>query len=428
MAAVPVAHLGRRGIAAGKRMVGMDQAEALADAQMKTAMQLFATLGRLKGGAMKLGQALSVFEAALPEEFAAPYRETLTKLQDSAPPMEPADVEYQLQANLGPNWRERFQEFDMQAVAAASIGQVHRAVWHDGRDVAVKVQYRGAAGAIIADLNQLSRMGRLFGAAFPGIDMKSLMQELKLRVREEVDYLHESRAQRAFAVAFDNHPDYEVPHVLAASPQVMVSEWVEGRSLARIIESGTQEERDKYGQLYLRFLLSGPSIAQRLHADPHPGNFQVTTDGKFAVLDYGSTADLPNGLPAAMGGLLRVAMLGDHEKVLEGLRSEGFIRPGITLEPQALLDYLMPFTEPASVQTFTHTREWLAELFAKTADPRNPDWTVGLKINLPPEYVLIHRAWIGSIGVLCQLGSRFSVRDEFVKWVPGFSDLPAAAS
>ena len=422
LASVPVSHAARRSVVAGTRMMGGDSELALNRAQRRTAEQLFHVLGTLKGGAMKFGQVLSVLEAALPEEFAAPYRESLTKLQDSAPPMSAKSVESQMVKGLGANWRTRFLEFDDQAVAAASIGQVHKAIWHDGREVAVKIQYPGAAKAVMADLNQVARMGNLFSFAFPGIDLKALIAELKLRVSEELDYLHESKVQRKFSVAFDGHKDFFVPHVLVASTQVVVTEWVDGNSLARVIESGTQDERNKYGQLYLRFLLSGPRIAGLMHADPHPGNFRVMPDGRLAVFDFGATAELPDGLPVAMGTLLRVAMNSDSSGILEGLRAENFIRPGIHIDPDALRDYLAPFTEPAQTPTFKHSREWLREQFARTSDPRNPDWAIGLKINLPPNYLLIHRVWLGSIGVLCQLGAEFSVVDEFNEWIPGFAN------
>lgn len=420
IAAIPVSHIGRRVVGLGRQMVGQEAQEVRSQAQLKTADQIFRTLGNLKGGAMKMGQALSIFEAALPEEFTSPYRQSLVKLQDSAPPMAHEQVIAQLEKYLGVRWREKFIEFDETSVGAASIGQVHRGIWHDGREVAVKIQYPGAGPAILADLNQISRMGRLFGAAFPGLDVKELVAELKLRVAEELDYIHESHIQRKFAVAFDGHPDYFVPHVLSASEGVIVTEWIEGLSLAQVIAHGTQEERNHFGQLYLRFLLCGPQIAGYMHADPHPGNFKVMQDGRLAVLDFGAAAELPDGLPTAMGRLLKIAMAGDSESVLSGLRAEGFIKPGITVDANALIDYLAPFTEPAKSESFTHSREWLKELFEKTADPRNADWTMGLKINLPPSYLLIHRTWLGSIGVLCQLGSEFSVRDEFRKWIPEF--------
>jgi len=421
MAAVPLAHAGRRAKGFGRRMTGTQTPETIAEAQQKTAEQIFSVLGSLKGGAMKFGQALSVFESALPEEISAPYRESLTKLQDSAPPMPFESVNEVLTASLGAEWRDRFAVFSETPVAAASIGQVHRATWHDGREVAVKVQYPGAAGAVMADLNQLSRMGRLMSGFLPGIDIKALLAELKLRISEELDYLQESKFQRRFAVAYDGHPDFFIPHVLSAVENVLITEWVDGKSLARIIETGTQAERDHYGQLYLRFLLSGPETAGLLHADPHPGNFRIMPDGRLAILDFGASADLPDGLPLAMGTLLKIAMGGDPETVMHGLRDEGFIRPGIEINPQSLLDYLGPFTEPAQSETFKHSREWIREQFSRTSDPRNPDWAVGLKINLPPSYLMIHRVWLGSIGVLCQLGSEFSVRAEFERYVPGFS-------
>ncbi len=421
IAGVPVSHAGRRAVVAGRRLIGSDHDTDLAAAQLRTAEQLFAVLGTLKGGAMKLGQALSVFEAALPEEFMAPYREQLTKLQDSAPPMSAAQVESQMVKGLGKDWRSRFLEFSDTATAAASIGQVHRATWHDGRDVAVKIQYPGAADAIRSDLNQLSRFSRLFGLMAPGLDIKSLMTELKDRVSEELDYLNESKIARRFAAAYEGHPDFLVPHVVAGAHNVMITEWIDSRPLSQIIASGTQEERNHFGQLYLRFLLSGPSIAGWMHADPHPGNFRVMADGRLAVLDFGAAAELPDGLPVAMGRLLSVAMAGDREQVTAGLRSEGFIREGVDVDPQSLLDYLAPFTAPAAVPTFHHSRDWLRTQFERTADPRNPDWALAFKINLPPSYLLIHRTWLGSIGVLCQLGAEFSVRDEFVRWIPEFT-------
>lgn len=427
MVGIPAAHAGRRAVGAGKVMLGKDSDEAKLEAQMKTAAQLFRVMGTLKGGAMKVGQIMSVFESSLPEELVGPYRESLAKLQDSAPPMSNASVLKQMKKNLGPDWRSRFQEFNEEPAAAASIGQVHKAIWKDGREVAVKIQYPGAAGALIADLNQISRLARLIGLTIPGLDVKALVIELKERVVEELDYIHESRAQKQFANAYEGHPDIFVPHVLSASPEVVITEWVDSRPLLDVINNGTVEERNKYGQLLLRFLLSGPKLAGLLHCDPHPGNFRIMPDGRMVVLDFGATAEFPEGLPKNMGTLLKVAMIGDEAGVVEGLRSEGFIRPNIELDPKSLLNYLAPFTEPTAVPVFKHSREWLQDLFAKTADPRNPDWSVAFKINLPPEYLMIHRTWMGSLGVLCQLDSEFSAQAEFAMWVPGF-DAPQPAT
>ena len=162
LASLPLGAAGRTAVGLGKRLSGRPTHEVVSEIQQRTAEQLFSVLGQLKGGAMKVGQALSVFEAAMPEELAAPYREALTRLQDDAPPLPAPVVHKVLASQLGPSWRDHFDSFDDQPAAAASIGQVHRAVWADGRQVAVKIQYPGAGKALLSDLNQLSRLGRMF--------------------------------------------------------------------------------------------------------------------------------------------------------------------------------------------------------------------------------------------------------------------------
>lgn len=420
MAALPATYAGRTALGVGKRIGGKPAEMVQAELQARTAEQMFRVLGDLKGGAMKMGQAMSIFEAAMPEEVAGPYRAALTRLQEAAPPLPAPQIHAILAEELGADWRGRFAEFDDAPAAAASIGQVHRGVWHDGRVVAVKVQYPGAEKAFIADLNQMTRMGRLFASWVPGIDVKPLLEELKARAIEELDYLRESRNQRAFAVAYEGDEEFVIPHVLAAAPHVLVSEWVDGTPLSRIIADGTPQERDRAGTLYERFLLSGPGRAGLLHADPHPGNFRMTPDGRFCVLDFGAVAELPDGLPPAMGTLLRIAMQGDAESVMAGLRAEGFVRPDVDIDPIQLLNYLDPFVEPAHHETFHFTREWMRGQFSRINDVRSPDFTIGLKLNLPPSYALIHRVWLGCIGVLCQLDATVPMRAELERWVPTF--------
>lgn len=421
MAALPASYAGRTAWGFGKRLGGKPAEAVTAELQARTAEQMFKVLGELKGGAMKLGQAMSLYEAAMPEEMAGPYRAALTKLQDAAPPLAAESIHAILADELGADWRSRFAEFDDTPAAAASIGQVHKAVWHDGRVVAVKVQYPGADKAFISDLNQMMRMGKLFASWIPGMDIKPLLEELRERAIEELDYLRESRNQRAFAVAFEGDPEFVIPHVLAGAPHVLVSEWVDGTPLSAIIAKGTQEERDRAGELYERFLLAGPARAGLLHSDPHPGNFRMTPEGKFCVLDFGAVAELPGGLPPAMGSLLRIALSGDAETVMDGLRDEGFIRPNVEVDPQQVLNYLDPFVEPARHETFHFSREWLRGQFMRMNDVRNPDFTLALKLNLPPSYALIHRVWLGSIAVLCQLDATVPMRSELQEWVPTFN-------
>jgi predicted unusual protein kinase regulating ubiquinone biosynthesis (AarF/ABC1/UbiB family) len=423
LASLPLGFAGRTAIGLGKRVGGQPAEAVAAEVQRRTAEQLFKVLGELKGGAMKFGQALSVFEAALPEELAGPYRATLVKLQDAAPPMPAATVHRVLADDLGPRWRQRFRSFEDFPSAAASIGQVHRAVWKDGRVVAVKVQYPGAGPALISDLNQVSRVARVAAGWIPGLDIKPIMAELKARVSEELDYGLEARSQAAFAKAFANHPRFAVPAVIASGERVIVSEWLEGRPLSRLISSGSPDERDAAAALYLEFLLAGPERAKLLHADPHPGNYRMTPDGRLGILDFGAVNRLPHGLPPETGQLLSIAMRGDGDTVVEGLRSEGFIKSSIEIDGDALLEYLRPFMEPLLVERFQFTRGWLRGLFQHVHDPRRPQWAVGLKLNLPPSYLLIHRVWLGGIGVLCQLEGEVAARDILSANLPGL-DLP----
>src|SRR6266702_636478 len=228
LATLPVGLAGRTALGIGKRLGGRPAELVAQEIQQRTAEQIFKVLGELKGGALKLGQALSIFEAALPPEIAGPYRATLTRLQESAPPLPASTVHKVLVSDLGASWRDYFAEFNDSPVAAASIGQVHRAVWRDGRQVAVKIQYPGAGNALISDFTQLSRLGRLFGVLMPGLEVRPLLDELRKRVAEELDYQLEAASQETFANAYAGDPDFYVPHVVAATDHVLVSEWMDG--------------------------------------------------------------------------------------------------------------------------------------------------------------------------------------------------------
>lgn len=424
LAALPLGYAGRSALGLGKRIGGKPADAVLSEIQQRTAEQLFRTLGELKGGAMKFGQMLSVLESALPEDLAGPYRDQLTRLQDAAPPMPTQTVREILARDLGSDWRERLVWLDGGPTAAASIGQVHQGRWADGREVAVKVQYPGAGEALMSDLRQLARLARTAAPLVPGIDLKPLVAELQERAADELDYRLEAEAQRAFAEAFRDDPDIVVPDVVEVGDTVLVTEWLDSTSsMAAVIADGTQEERDHYGELFVRFLFSGPARTGMLHADPHPGNYRVLPDGRLGVLDFGAVARLPErGLPEAMGRLLRTAAAEDVEGLVGGLRREGFIKERTTVDPQQVLDYLAPFVEPTRVDRFRFSREWMRAQFARINDPRSPDYTVGMKLNLPPSYLLIHRTWLAGIGVLCQLECEAPFRQILTESLPGFAD------
>ncbi|QIK74238.1 ABC1 kinase family protein [Nocardioides piscis] len=429
LAALPLGYAGRTALGFGKRLGGAPAEAVLTEVQQRTAEQLFRTLGELKGGAMKFGQALSVLEAALPEELVAPYRENLNKLQDDAPPMPTQTVREQLAIELGPDWQEQLVWLDGGPTAAASIGQVHKGRWHDGRDVAVKVQYPGAGEALMSDLRQLARVARGVAPVFPGIDIKPLVAELQARAAEELDYSLEAQAQRAFAKAFRDDPDFVIPDVVAHGGTVLITEWLESpHSLAHAIRVGTQEERDHYGELLTRFLFTGPARTGMLHADPHPGNFRLIPDpdggpGRLGILDFGAVARLPEQhLPEAMGRLIRIARDADVDELVAGLRAEGFIKPQMKVDPVLVLDYLGPFIEPASVERFQFTREWMRTQFERVNNPRDPAFTVATKLNLPAGYLLIHRTWLGGLGLLSQLEAEAPFRRLMEEHLPGFAD------
>jgi predicted unusual protein kinase regulating ubiquinone biosynthesis (AarF/ABC1/UbiB family) len=422
LAGLPLGLAGRTAVGLGKRLGGRSGEVIAQEIQQRTADQVFRVLGELKGGAMKLGQALSIFEAALPPELAGPYRATLTKLQESAPPLPAATVHRVLAADLGPDWRARFTSFEDDAAAAASIGQVHRAVWTDGRRVAVKIQYPGAGKALINDFTQLSRLGRLFGLLMPGLEVKPLLDELRDRVAEELDYGMEAAAQRGFARAYAGDPDIYVPDVVAESEHVLVTEWMDGTPLSKVIGGGAQEQRNRAGILLTRFLFSGPARAGLLHADPHPGNFRLLDDGRLGVLDFGAVDRLPEGLPLIFGRLLRIMHdpAPDIASVERELRAYGFLRPGIAVDLDALRAFLAPLAESSAVDSFKFSREWMRAESSRVTEVSSAN--IARKFNVPPSYVLIHRVSTAGIGVLCQLGCEGAFRAEVLRWVPGYAD------
>ncbi|OLR90229.1 ABC1 kinase family protein [Actinokineospora bangkokensis] len=422
LASIPLGVAGRAVGGWGKRLAGQSADEVSAERTAKTAEQVFAVLGQLKGGAMKFGQALSVFEAAVPDELAEPYREALTKLQAAAPPMSARTMHRVLAEQLGAGWAQRFAEFDDEPAAAASIGQVHRAVWRDGRSVAVKVQYPGADEALMSDLRQLQRFSRLFQPFAPGVEMKPLLQELSERMVEELDYRAEADNQRAFAKAFAGDERVLVPRVVASAPKVTITEWVEGTPLSKVIAGGTPEERDRAGTLLAEFHFSSPSRVGLLHSDPHPGNFMLTPDGRLCVIDFGAIARLPEGVPRPLGVMTRLAVDGDPEQLSALMRAEHFIRPGMKLDPNDVLAYLGPFAEPASVEVFHFTRRWMQRQAGRVGDMRGQDFKTGRSLNLPPQYLLIQRVTAGATGILCQLDAHVAIRDIISHWLPGFAD------
>jgi predicted unusual protein kinase regulating ubiquinone biosynthesis (AarF/ABC1/UbiB family) len=392
----------------------------------RNAEQLFAVLGQLRGGAMKVGQALAVYESMMPAELAEPYRRALVRLQAQGPPLPARDVHRVLDEQLGRQWRTRLPEFDDVPTAAASIGQVHRARTAQGRPVAVKIQYPGADQALETDLRVLERFARLFTLIVPGLDARAVMRELRARTLEELDYRAEADHQRAFAAEYGGGEHLHVPAVIASAPKVLVSEWLDGTSLARIIgqpadDGADLHAHDRHGHTIVETMFSSPVRIGLLHADPHPGNFLLLTDGRLGMVDFGATAAMPGGIPPVLARTLRHMADGERELMMALLRAEGFIHGDIG--PDDVLAYIGALADPLRVPRFRFDRAWMAAQGARVADLRGAAYReTGRALTLPADHLVFLRVLTGWMNVLAQLDCTVAVRGIVEKWVPAFAE------
>lgn len=417
IAALPIAFAGRQAAGVAQRARGRSAAEVNLDIQMRTAQHIFEVLGELKGCATKLGQLLALYELALPPELAEPYRKALSQLQDSAPTMMPASVHATLASELGPNWRLNFQEFDDRRAAGASIGQVHRAVWRDGRQVAVKVMYPGAHQAVLGDLEQLRRLSVLATVFAPGADVPAVTEAICTSVAEELDYAAEAEHQRVFAEEYADDPDFFVPKVITQRGDVIVSEWLHGTPVTRIIESGAPEERSRVGMLILRFLLSSWVRTGLLYCDPHPGNFRVLPDGRLGVVDFGACVSWPHaGFEDLVSELMDAALNGDVTDLDAAIRRHGFVEPKRAYDVAAIAEGIDLVSEPLAQTDFRFTTAWLRQRVRHVMDPRLSN--AHRQMTIPAYVTPFARALLTAMGVLCQLETEGPVRGEFARWSP----------
>jgi predicted unusual protein kinase regulating ubiquinone biosynthesis (AarF/ABC1/UbiB family) len=425
LASIPVGFAGRAALGLGKRLTGKSKDEVTAELMEKAANQLFTVLGDLKGGAMKVGQALSVMEAAVPEQFGEPYREALTKLQKDAPPLPAAKVHRVLDGQLGTRWRERFESFNDKPVASASIGQVHKGVWSDGREVAVKVQYPGADEALRADLKTMQRMVGILKQLTPGADVQGVVDELIERTEMELDYRLEADNQRAFAKAYDGHPHFLVPHVVASAPKVMITEWVDGIPMSQIIREGSVPQRDLCGTRLFELTFDAPGRVEMMHGDAHPGNFMLLPDGRMAVIDFGAVAPLPGGLPIELGMTIRLARDKNYEQLLPTMERIGFIQKGEQVSPVDVDDMLRQYVEPIQVETFHYTRKWLQQMVKVDMDRSVQQIKAARQMDLPAKLAIPLRVIASATAICAQLDAHIPAARIAVELIPGFAE-PAA--
>jgi predicted unusual protein kinase regulating ubiquinone biosynthesis (AarF/ABC1/UbiB family) len=378
-------------------------------------------LGQLRGGAMKVGQALAVYESMMPAELAEPYRRALVRLQAQGPAMPARDVHRVLDEQLGRQWRTRLPDFDDVPTAAASIGQVHRARTAQGRAVAVKIQYPGADQALETDLRVLERFARLFTLIVPGLDARAVMRELRARTLEELDYRAEADRQRTFAAEYGGGEHLHVPAVVASSPKVLVSEWLDGTSLAAVIGQPGGTNHDRHAHTIVETMFSSPVRVGLLHADPHPGNFLVLRDGRLGMVDFGAATAMPGGIPPVLARTLRHIADGEPDAMMALLRTEGFIHGDIG--PDEVLAYIGALADPLRVPRFRFDRAWMAAQGARVADLRGAAYReTGRALTLPPDHLVFLRVLTGWMNVLAQLECTVAVREIVERWVPAFAE------
>jgi predicted unusual protein kinase regulating ubiquinone biosynthesis (AarF/ABC1/UbiB family) len=383
-----------------------EAAQALEQRHLEVAEQMVETLGRMKGAAMKIGQLASFIDTEfLPPEYRDLYQDKLATLRSTAPPMPWKKVSRVLDEEWEEPVEELFEDFEHDAAAAASIGQVHRAVLPDGRQVAVKVQYPGVASAIAADMQNAGLILRLAKAFAPGLDAKAAAAELKERVMEELDYELEAQNQRAFARGYRGHPFIHVPDVVTrlSTERVLVSEWVDGSGFDEVREL-PQAERDRFGEIVFRFCFGSIYHLQHFNADAHPGNYLLLADGRVAFLDFGMTKHLDQDQIELEIAALQAIFDDDPEELRVALHDLGFLNDPRKVDAELLMEHVRAvggwYMEDREV-TIDSAR--VMEAIAAVSDPRSSFYRVMRRENLPANELMGRRMESGVLAVLGQL-------------------------
>jgi predicted unusual protein kinase regulating ubiquinone biosynthesis (AarF/ABC1/UbiB family) len=382
-------------------------AELLAKRHEELADEVVDALSSLRGGAMKIGQMASFIDVDfIPPEYRDTYQAKLAALRDSAPPMSWKQVRSVMEDEWGEAPESVLEDLEQDAAAAASIGQVHRGRLADGRTVAIKVQYPEIADALEADLGTAAILARLGKAIAPGVDPDLIMDEIRERILEELDYELEAQNQRAFARAYRGHPFAHVPDVVTSLSvrRVLVSEWVDGRPFPEMLDMPA-EQRGRIGEMIFRFFYGSLHWLGRFNVDAHPGNYLLLDDGRMAFLDFGSVKEV-DAARLRMGiRLLMAATEPDDEAVIDVLRELGYVRPGANPNAALLAAQVRVPNEWFLTDTeFTVDRAYVARLMAVQAEINAETLRLARTISLPAEDLMLNRMGIGVVAVLGQLG------------------------
>jgi predicted unusual protein kinase regulating ubiquinone biosynthesis (AarF/ABC1/UbiB family) len=369
------------------------------DLALQTAEDVATTLGTMKGVLMKLGQMASYVDDGLSPQV----RRTLSRLQDSVPPMS-ADLAAAVVAEeLGLPPEQAFARWDPQPIAAASIGQVHRAITLDGRAVAVKVQYPGIAETIAADLRNVALLRRMLRITAPNQDVDALLEELRERVLEELDYRREAANQRTFAGYFDGHPTIGVPRIIdeLSTRRVVTSELSDGARFAELA-TWSQRERDLAGETIYRFVFRSLYELHAFNGDPHPGNYLFHGQGRVTFLDFGLVKHFtPDDLRPLVDMVRTLCVDHQPEEFRSSLEEAGFIAAGSPLSTQAIVDHLAVFYELVrEPRVMTVTSDYASAVVRRFFDVRSP---VAEYANIPRSYVILQRINLGLFALLGDL-------------------------
>ena len=393
-----VVHRARRLSNRGDRRDALDEQFAI-----RTSEDVARELGNMKGALMKFGQLLSFIVEALPNEA----QQALATLQSDAKPMAPALAAKMITDELGHPPERIFLDWQEMPVAAASVGQVHRAVTHDGRDVAVKVQYPGVAESIESDLDNAEAFYRL-GTAFvlKGLDAKGLVDELRSRMRDELDYELEAVSQTEFCTYFAGHPFVSIPAVDRATStrRVLTTEWVEAMSWAEFESTAAPPARRAAGESIWRFAQHSIHRLGAFNGDPHPGNYRFSPDGHVTFLDFGLVKRwTPGEWEQLAPSLDAIVVHRDPDELVTAMEEAGFLRAGHGLAPQHVYDYVSTPYTPYLTDMFTFTREFVRDAMATIVDIKGPHAEVIEKLNMPPSFVILDRVVWGISAILGRL-------------------------
>jgi predicted unusual protein kinase regulating ubiquinone biosynthesis (AarF/ABC1/UbiB family) len=409
-------HRARRTFASAERRVELDRRF-----ELRTADQVAEALGNMKGAFMKLGQMASYLDTGLPDHV----RQALQGLQQDAPPMSPELAADVVEQELGAGPDRVFLEWDPTPIAAASIGQVHRAITRDGRAVAVKVQYPGVDDAIRSDLDNAGLIFGAMGLALSGFEPAPLVEEVRTRVVEELDYANEARNQRLFADFYRDHPFIHVPDVILSlsTPRVLTTELAEGVRFEEM-SSWDQDERNRAAEAIYRFVFRSLYRLQAFNGDPHPGNYLFRPDGQVTFLDFGLVKHFAPTEIELFGDMIR-AMVNDRDtaryrEIVEGI---GMLRPGAPVSDRQVHDYFSHFYEfVMHDEEVTITPQWSTDALSRYFDPTGPYGPIIKAANLPASFVVIQRINLGLMAILGDLRATANFRgiaNELWPWVDG---------